>query len=92
MLAQSYNSLSRGNVLILYQEFGGRNSSNIQACIIIEGSGDNELLCNNFSQKGRGGFLTPVAFYGLGEGQHQIVLENKDPGRNFTVDAIQVTP
>ena len=80
-----------GNTLILYQEFSGSGSGNIQACLIVDGADDNELLCNNFSQKGKGGYLTPVAFFGLGEGQHQIVIENKDPGRKFTIDAIRVT-
>ncbi len=81
-----------GNVLILYQEFSGRNSGDVQLCIVVEGSDDNELLCNNFSQRGRGGYLTPVAFYGLGEGQHELIFENKAPRQPFTVDAIQVTP
>jgi hypothetical protein len=39
-----------GNTLILYQEFSGSGSGNIQACLIVDGADDNELLCNNFSR------------------------------------------
>ncbi|MBZ0301723.1 MAG: hypothetical protein K8J31_18395, partial [Anaerolineae bacterium] len=81
-----------GNMLTLYQQVTSRNSNDVQACLVVFGTKANELQCNNFSQSGRGTYFTPVAFFGLGEGEHQIILENKAPRRNFNVDAIRVAP
>ncbi len=80
-----------GNTLILYQELGTKNSSSVQACLVVFGTQANELLCNTFSQNSRGGFFKPIAFFGLGEGTHEIIFENKTPGRRFNIDGLQVT-
>jgi len=82
-----------GNMLTLYQEFATpKNSNDIQVCLVVYGTKANELVCGNFSQKGTGRFLRPIAFYGLGEGMHQLIFENKKPQKQFIVDAIRVTP
>lgn len=80
-----------GNTLILYQEVGTKNTSSVQACLVVFGTQVNELLCNTFSQNGRSGFFTPIAFFGLGEGTHEIIFENKTPGRRFNIDGLRVT-
>ncbi len=45
-----------------------------------------------FSQSGAASNFTPVMFYGLGEGTHHIILENRDHNRKFGIDAIMVQP
>ena len=57
-----------------------------------QGNTANELQCNNFSQSGRGGYFTPIVFYGLGEGAHEVIFENKEAKRNFNVDGLRVIP
>jgi uncharacterized protein (DUF2141 family) len=81
-----------GNALTLYQEYSIQNTDNVRACLIVFGTVTNELQCNNFSQRGRGGYTTPVTFYGLGEGTHEIVFENKAARRKFSIDGLRVTP
>ena len=81
-----------GNTLTIYQQFAKSNSTNISACLVVFGTVVNELQCNNFSQSGATRWFTPIAFYGLGTGQHQIIFENKSPKRRFNIDGIQVTP
>jgi hypothetical protein len=44
----------------------------------------------NFSQNGRPAFFLPVMFYGLGAGEHELIFENRDHGRIFSIDAIEV--
>ncbi|MDQ7034848.1 MAG: hypothetical protein Q9P01_08425 [Anaerolineae bacterium] len=44
----------------------------------------------NFSQFGGRSYFTPIMFYGLGEGTHQIILENRDHNRFIGIDAILV--
>ena len=80
-----------GNVLTLYQNFGV-NSRNIRVCQVIPGNDFNELQCGNFSQSGKRYYFTPISFFGLGDGEHELIFENREPRRNFNVDAVQVTP
>ena len=82
----------QGNTLTLYQQISNKNTNDVLACLVVFGTQANELQCNNFSQKGKGGYLTPIAFFGLGDGSHEIVLENKTPKKRFNIDAIRVTP
>jgi hypothetical protein len=44
----------------------------------------------NFSQFGATSYFTPIMFYGLGAGEHQVILENRDHNRFMGIDAIQV--
>jgi hypothetical protein len=81
-----------GNTLTIYQQFGNSNSSEVSACLVVFGTIVNELQCNEISQKGKTAYFTPIAFFGLGAGQHQIIFENKSPKKRFTIDAIRVTP
>jgi uncharacterized protein (DUF2141 family) len=45
----------------------------------------------NFSQSGRRSYFAPIMFYGLGSGDtHQIIIENRDHNKTFSVDALLV--
>ena len=45
----------------------------------------------NFSQfSAAARFFTPIMFYGLGEGPHQLIIENRDHNRITSIDAIHV--
>ena len=81
-----------GNVLTLYQQIHKKSSSEVQVCLVVYGTEGNELECGTFSQSGKGSYFTPIAFYGLGDGTHQIIFENKTPKARFNVDGLQVTP
>lgn len=81
-----------GNTLIVFQQFASSNTTDVSACLVVFGTTVNELQCNNFSQKGSTRWFTPIAFYGLGTGQHQIIFENRVPKKRFNIDGLQVTP
>jgi hypothetical protein len=81
-----------GNALVLYQGTETTGNANIRVCLVINIGATNELQCNNFSQKGRRTFFTPIVFYGLGSGEHRVILENRQPNRKFSVDAVLVMP
>ncbi len=96
-----------GNAITVYQQMDARGSSNINACLVlVEGvymhcggeqyTTDNKpatpTLTSDFSQRGRRTYFTPIVFYGFGEGNHLVIFENQEPGRNFTIDAINVWP
>jgi hypothetical protein len=44
----------------------------------------------NFSQNGALSYFTPIMFYGLGEGDHQLIFENRDHNRFMGIDAVLV--
>ena len=44
----------------------------------------------SFSQNGRRTFFVPVMFYGMGEGEHVIVIENRDNDRRLSVDGVLI--
>ena len=44
----------------------------------------------NFSQRARRSYFTPILFYGLGAGEHEIIFENRDHGATFSLDALMV--
>ena len=48
------------------------------------------LQIAQFSQSISFGRFSPIMFYGLGEGTHTLIIENRDHNRNMTIDAIQV--
>jgi hypothetical protein len=81
-----------GNGMILYQSIGSKNSTNVQICLVIEGTLVNELECSNFSQSGKTTWFAPIAFYGFGSGEHVIIFENRAHGKRFNVDAVRVLP
>jgi hypothetical protein len=83
-----------GNTLILYQTINSNliNSSNVRVCLVLEEGVVNELQCSNFSQSGKKIYFSPIIFYGLGDGEHTVIFENRIHGRRFNVDAVQVIP
>jgi hypothetical protein len=47
--------------------------------------------CSAFSQNNATTVVqAPITLYGFGAGTHEIILENRDHGRYFFVDAIEV--
>ncbi len=44
----------------------------------------------NFSQDGRRSYFTPIMFFGLGAGEHILILENRDHQNTFSVDGLLV--
>ncbi|MBZ0296088.1 MAG: S8 family peptidase, partial [Anaerolineae bacterium] len=80
-----------GNALTIYQAADRKSSSWVQVCLVIPNTED-ELVCTNYSQNSRkSAYFTPVMIYGLGDGEHEVILENRDT-RKFNVDALQVIP
>jgi len=49
------------------------------------------LQLGNWAQVGNAR-MSPVMIYGLGEGTHQIILENRDHNRPMSIDAVLVQP
>jgi hypothetical protein len=46
---------------------------------------------NEFSQSKVGTtYFTPIIFYGLGTGSHQIIIENRNHAKKMGVDAVRV--
>jgi hypothetical protein len=48
------------------------------------------LQIAQFSQALTFGRFSPIMFYGLGEGTHTLIIENRDHNRTMSIDAIQV--
>jgi hypothetical protein len=44
----------------------------------------------NFSQAGRISYFAPIMFYGLGSGEHTIIIENRDHTKKLSFDAILI--
>ena len=77
-----------GNGIILYQT-AITYSRRIRVCLKTSLGQE----CNTFSQySGRSTHFAPIAFYGFGTGDHQLVIENRDHGRILSVDGVRVLP
>lgn len=96
-----------GNAFTLYQTFDYANSSDVSVCLVdrdtvihctelAEGTSDrpysNGAQVTNMSQRGVRKPFTPVMFFGLGSGEHDIILENRDHNRRMMLDGISVQP
>lgn len=91
-----------GNAFVLYQTASTLNSSDVRVCLLITeatvhcgayGESDDiaALQTSNFSQGLVGlKYFTPVVFYGLGDGTHPIIIENRDHGKKLSIDAIMI--
>ncbi|RMF79599.1 MAG: hypothetical protein D6737_10905, partial [Chloroflexi bacterium] len=82
-----------GNTLTLYQTASKKNTVQVNFCLVNDTTG--ELECSTFNQVGKGGPFTPIAFIGLGDGQHHLVFENRGntlKGGLFNIDAIAILP
>jgi hypothetical protein len=102
-----------GNAVTLFYTTDGRNSGNVQVCLLVTGATihctpeasvsvdgirnpDNpppyalSVELANFSQDGRRSYFTPIMFFGLGAGDHVLIMENRDHQFSFSVDAILV--
>lgn len=87
-----------GNALTLYQTADTRNSADVRICLVItdavihcsdKGEERRANQTSSFSQNGRRTYFTPIVFYGLGDDEHQVIFENRDHGRSFSIDAIR---
>jgi hypothetical protein len=86
-LAQVYVD---GNALVIYQSGTSRNSSYVRVCLVVPGD---DMECSEYSQNSRrAAYFTPVVIYGLGDDEHEVVIENRYPGRTFSIDGIGVLP
>jgi hypothetical protein len=80
-----------GNAVVVYQSTGALGSRYVQVCVSTTGKTQQCAEYSQYSTTAK--FFTPVAFYGLGTGAtHLIVLENRDPGRTLSIDALRVLP
>jgi hypothetical protein len=89
----------QGNAFTLYQT-AGIYSANVRVCLVITntpihcGTQGETLLSkqvNEFSQSKVGTtYFTPIIFYGLGTGSHQIIIENRNHAKKMGVDAVRV--
>ncbi|MGB1287414.1 MAG: hypothetical protein ACPG7F_12825, partial [Aggregatilineales bacterium] len=89
-----------GNSMILYQELSTLHTGDAQICLIVTGDAplcaleytdDLDVQMGNFSQKGRG-YVVPIMFYGLGQGENVVIIENREHNRDLHVDAIMIQP
>jgi hypothetical protein len=57
----------------------------------LETEEGNGSQCSAFSQNNATTVVqAPVTLYGFGAGTHEIIMENRDYGRYFMLDAIEV--
>jgi hypothetical protein len=80
-----------GNGMILYQTAYTTTSRNVRICIVTAQG----LDCSDFSQNvSRATYFTPIAFFGFGSGNHQIIVENRNQGttNNLSMDGVRVLP
>ncbi|MEO8610342.1 MAG: hypothetical protein ABI690_20775 [Chloroflexota bacterium] len=79
-----------GNGFILYQTANTTGSKWVRVCV-------RSVLgeeCSEFSQySAKLTYFTPVAFYGFGSlVDHEVVIENRDYGRNLRIDGLKIIP
>lgn len=88
-----------GNAIVVYQTTNVRNTSDARICVLVTsepvhcgrfGDAANASQMANFSQAGRRIFFTPIVFYGLGDGEHVVIIENRDHARTLSFDALWV--
>jgi hypothetical protein len=80
-----------GNSVTLYTRSYASGSKNVRICLILETTTGDGSQCSAFSQNNATTVVqAPITLYGFGAGTHEIILENRDHGRYFMVDAIEV--
>jgi hypothetical protein len=82
-----------GNGFILYQTARSTSSRTVRVCLIV--TSGLPMECSDFSQNSAvARYFTPIAFFGFGGGQHQVILENRQHGttNNLSVDGVRVLP
>jgi hypothetical protein len=80
-----------GNSVTLYLLSNSSGSKNVRVCLILETEEGNGSQCSAFSQNNATTVVqAPVTLYGFGAGTHEIIMENRDYGRYFMLDAIEV--
>jgi hypothetical protein len=92
----NYGSIAQinvgGNGMILYQTARSAGSRNVRICLVVPGQ-PNE--CSDFSQNtSTARYFTPIAFFGFGPNDHQIVIEQRNHGssNNLSVDGVRILP
>jgi hypothetical protein len=80
-----------GNGVIVYQTVGAASttSRNVRVCLVTHLG----LECTEYSQSPSATrYMSPIAFYGFGSGNHQIILDNRDAAHTFSMDGVRVLP
>ncbi len=80
-----------GNSVTVYQASWSAGSRNVRFCT-VQDTPTNNLDCSEYSQNdvAAPALQSPVTLYGFGNGTHELVLENKDYGFYFIIDALEV--
>jgi hypothetical protein len=96
-----------GNSVTFFQSLTGGSSRHVNLCLLITSAGGNpgNVHCSTTSQTAQRpsvqqawwtqtgtGRMSPVMIYGLGEGVHTLIIENRDHNRPLSIDAIAVQP
>ncbi len=96
-----------GNSVTFFQSLTGGSSRHVNLCLLITAAGSNpgNVHCGETSQtvqrpsvqqawwsQAGAGRMSPVMIYGLGEGVHTLIIENRDHNRPLSIDAIAVQP
>lgn len=96
-----------GNSVTFFQSLTGGSSRHVNLCLLITSAGGNpgNVHCSPTSQTAQRpsvqqawwtqtgtGRMSPVMIYGLGEGVHTLIIENRDHNRPLSIDAIAVQP
>ncbi|MFQ3657607.1 MAG: hypothetical protein SNJ54_01550, partial [Anaerolineae bacterium] len=96
-----------GNSVTFFQSLTGGSSRHVNLCLLITAAGGNpgNVHCSATSQTAPRpsvqqawwaqtgtGRMSPVMIYGLGEGVHTLIIENRDHNRPLSIDAIAVQP
>jgi hypothetical protein len=81
-----------GNSLIIYQLAYVAGASDLNLCVFLtDAAGNPTSVCSTYSQNtATTNFTAPVAFYGFGSGTHEVIIENRSQGQQFSVDKILV--
>jgi hypothetical protein len=88
-----------GNAMTLFQSTGFINSRDVRLCLVVAGeavpcdvSTNDELAfaITNFSQYGFTSYGVPMMIYGMGGGEHTIILEQRDHTYGMSVDALYI--
>jgi hypothetical protein len=87
-----------GNALTVYQTTSTTGSKDVRICVVVTddvvhcsklGEDQKAKQSSNFSQNGTLTYFTPIVFYGIGDGSHRVIFENRDHGRGLSIDAIR---
>ncbi len=79
-----------GNAMTIYNTVASSSSSLVRVCVVVSTGIQPEISCVNLTQNsGTTEFQIPTTLYGLGDGTHQIIIENQNYNKNLTIDAIR---